>query len=480
MTLNTVPVIGLGIFLYVNSVFAATHSLKYFYTGTSGASEFPEFISLGMVDDKQTDYYDSNIKKVIPRQEWMVKSVDSDYWDRETQISVGDEQNFKAGTATLNKRFNQTGGIHTWQMMYGCELDDDGTTRGFHQFGYDGDDYVSFDKQTLTWTAASPRGETTKIRWDPDTAWNLQTKGYLEGTCIEWLKKYVVYGAATLERKVHPKVFLTHKRTDSGMEATCHVTGFFPRDIEVIWQNGGPRDLDVESGEVLPNEDGTYQVKKTLKLRIKPEELKKGNYSCCVLHSSLAGNIKIELDPAMKNPNDPSGSFPVWIIGFVFGILLAVTTVAGVFIWMKKNNSGGKNPKYIPAETGENSSTDCSNEDISNKHEEMSEDIHPSIHPLSNPLYPNYRDTGVCLSQSQPTQGARQETNPGQCASPPQSEDIHPSIIQPAISKQQGHGGLLEPIPANTGHKAENKPQAGHQPTAESEDIAGVKKNCIS
>uniref|UniRef100_A0A8C4TLV9 Class I histocompatibility antigen, F10 alpha chain-like n=1 Tax=Erpetoichthys calabaricus TaxID=27687 RepID=A0A8C4TLV9_ERPCA len=174
--------------------------------------------------------------------------------------------------------------IHTWQMMYGCELDDDGTTRGFHQFGYDGDDYVSFDKQTLTWTAANPRGETTKMRWDPNKALNLQTKGYLEGTCIEWLKKYVVYGAATLERKVHPEVFLTHKRTDSGMEATCYVTGFFPRDIEVMWQNGGARDLDIESGEVLPNEDGTYQVKKTLKLKKKPEELKKGDYSCRVAH----------------------------------------------------------------------------------------------------------------------------------------------------------------------------------------------------
>ncbi|KAG2469368.1 PSB7 protein, partial [Polypterus senegalus] len=64
---------------------------------------------------------------------------------------------------------------------------------------------------------------------------------------------------------INPEVFLTHKRTDSGMEATCYVTGFFPRDIEVIWHNGGDDDLDFESGEVLPNEDGTYQAKKDIK-----------------------------------------------------------------------------------------------------------------------------------------------------------------------------------------------------------------------
>uniref|UniRef100_A0A8C4RR01 Si:ch211-27e6.1 n=1 Tax=Erpetoichthys calabaricus TaxID=27687 RepID=A0A8C4RR01_ERPCA len=39
---------------------------------------------------------------------------------------------------------------------------------------------------------------------------------------------------------------------------------------------------------------------------------------------------------------------------------------------------------------------------------------------------------------------------------------IHPSIIQPAISYP---GGLPEPIPANTGRKAGDKPRAGHQPT---------------
>uniref|UniRef100_A0A8C4XDP4 Uncharacterized protein n=1 Tax=Erpetoichthys calabaricus TaxID=27687 RepID=A0A8C4XDP4_ERPCA len=38
----------------------------------------------------------------------------------------------------------------------------------------------------------------------------------------------------------------------------------------------------------------------------------------------------------------------------------------------------------------------------------------PSIHPLANQLYPNYRVTGVCWSQSRPTQGTRQETNCGQ------------------------------------------------------------------
>ncbi|KAG2469365.1 HA1F protein, partial [Polypterus senegalus] len=254
-----------------------THSLKYFYTGASEDGNFPGFIAVGIIDDEQIGYYDSNIKRYISKQNWMEENMDASYWEGETQKRSGWDQITKVNIDILTKRFNQTGGIHTLQLMYGCELDDDNTIRGFLQYGYDGDDYVSFDKETLTWTAANQRGLTSKIRLDPNIANSQQNKGYLEGTCIEWLKKYVGHGAETLNRKVEPEAFLTHKITQFGREVTCHIAGFFPRAIEVVWQNGGPRDLDVESGEVLPNEDGTFQVKKTLKLTKKPEEIKKQN-----------------------------------------------------------------------------------------------------------------------------------------------------------------------------------------------------------
>ncbi|XP_028657291.1 H-2 class I histocompatibility antigen, Q9 alpha chain-like [Erpetoichthys calabaricus] len=354
----------LGILNFSISVFAATHSLKYFYTGTSGANGFPEFITVGMIDEEQFTYYDNFIKRETPRQSWVMDAVDPDYWDRNTQICVGAEQQFKVNVDTLNKRFNQTGGIHTLQNMYGCELDDDGTTRGFDQYGYDGDDYLSFDKQTLTWIAASQRALTSKGIRDAEMANNQYLKGYYEGTCIEWLKKYVEYGSNILKRKVQPEGFLTHKITQFGTEVTCHVTGFFPRAIEVVWHNGGPRDLDIESGEVLPNEDGTFQVKKTLKLTKKPKDIKKDDYTCRVAHSSLPDDKIFRYDPAMRNPNEPNGngSFPIWIIVVVVGILLAAALGVGLFIWKKKSSSGDKNPKYIQTSTGENSSTGSSNE----------------------------------------------------------------------------------------------------------------------
>lgn len=77
-------------------------------------------------------------------------------------------------------------------------------------------------------------------------------------------------------------------------EVTCHVTGFYPRDVDVTWVRDRQDTLEegVWVGEVLPNNDGTYQVRKTL--TVSPEEQKKHRYTCQVDHASLKEKIEKE------------------------------------------------------------------------------------------------------------------------------------------------------------------------------------------
>nr|AAB30802.1 putative major histocompatibility complex [Squalus acanthias=dogfish, Peptide, 63 aa] [Squalus acanthias] len=63
----------------------------------------------------------------------------------------------------------------------------------------------------------------------------------------------------------------------------CGVTGFYPRFIEVVWQRNEDFVSDVESPGLLPNHDGTYQIKKTLILAAEDE----AEYLCHVDHSCL-------------------------------------------------------------------------------------------------------------------------------------------------------------------------------------------------
>uniref|UniRef100_A0A8B9S772 MHC class I-like antigen recognition-like domain-containing protein n=1 Tax=Apteryx owenii TaxID=8824 RepID=A0A8B9S772_APTOW len=142
-----------------------------------------------------------NEQRVEPRAAWMKANLDQQYWDGQTQIAQGDQQTFRVGLDTLQKRYNQSGGYHTWQSMYGCDLLEDGGIRGFQQYAYDGRDFLAFDKDTLTFTAADSAAEITKKKWEADEAIAEDWKHYLENTCIEWLQKYVKYGKATLERR---------------------------------------------------------------------------------------------------------------------------------------------------------------------------------------------------------------------------------------------------------------------------------------
>uniref|UniRef100_A0A674A1Y1 Major histocompatibility complex class I UBA n=1 Tax=Salmo trutta TaxID=8032 RepID=A0A674A1Y1_SALTR len=186
---------------YRENVNLLTHSMKYFYTASSEVSNFPEFVVVGMVDGVQMVHYDSNSQRTVPKQDWVNKAADPQYWERNTGYFMNSQQIFKVDINTLKQRFNQSGGVHALQRMYGCEMDDDGVTRGYFQYGYDGADFLSLDKSTRTWTAANQKAVITKLKWDA-TGDNANIfKNYLENTCIEWLKKYVNYGKDTLERK---------------------------------------------------------------------------------------------------------------------------------------------------------------------------------------------------------------------------------------------------------------------------------------
>uniref|UniRef100_A0A8C5FJ92 MHC class I-like antigen recognition-like domain-containing protein n=1 Tax=Gadus morhua TaxID=8049 RepID=A0A8C5FJ92_GADMO len=164
---------------------AVLHSLHYFYTGSFGLTTFPEFVAVGMVDGVQIDYYDSITQKKVLKQDWMEQLTrdNPDYLEEQTGIRKGYQQVFKANIGIVKQR------AHINQKMYGCEWDDDDdSTDGYEQFGYDGEDFLSLDLKTLTWVAPVQEAVTTKQRWNRNKE------------CVDWLKKYLAYGKSTLQR----------------------------------------------------------------------------------------------------------------------------------------------------------------------------------------------------------------------------------------------------------------------------------------
>uniref|UniRef100_A0A8C5AVW2 Ig-like domain-containing protein n=1 Tax=Gadus morhua TaxID=8049 RepID=A0A8C5AVW2_GADMO len=266
------------------------HSMQYFLTGSSGLTTFPEFVAVGMMDGVQFNYYDSNTQRIVLKQDWMERHTrdHSNYLERYTGIILGSQQTFKANIVNLKKNFNQKGGIHIYQWMCGCEWDDeDGTTDGYRQYGYDGEDYISWDMKTLTWVAAVPQAVSDTQRWNEDKADLQYQKYFYNKECVGGLKALLFYGKSTLQR--------TGRRCPPS-PVVCHATGFYPDRVVVFWRRDGQElHEQVDPGEVLPNHDGTFQVSVDLNLKAVPQE-DWGRYECVVQLRGIE-EISTPLDP---------------------------------------------------------------------------------------------------------------------------------------------------------------------------------------
>ncbi|XP_058231127.1 BOLA class I histocompatibility antigen, alpha chain BL3-7-like isoform X4 [Hemibagrus wyckioides] len=319
---------------------AVTHSLQYFYTAVTPGINFPEFTALGQVDGEQFGCYDSKRREVI-KTEW-IHADDPDHWNRITRTAQLHQEFCKVNVATTMQRFNQTGGVHTLQVMFGCELHDDGTVRGYNQHGYDGEDFISFDLKTLTWIAPTPQALITKNKRDNDHANNNEWKSFLEKECIDWLKMYMSFGRETLERGDPPTASVIQKHSPSP-EVVCHATGFFPKEVMISWRKDGEDvNEDVELRETLPNQDGSFQKRSILK--VPAEHLQKHTYTCVIQHSSLKEELVLEVPKG-------GGLMPI-IVGVLVALIVLVAVVAGIMVWKKKNSGF----KRAPSSEGDSSS----------------------------------------------------------------------------------------------------------------------------
>ncbi|MCP6606112.1 HLA class I histocompatibility antigen alpha chain family protein, partial [Klebsiella pneumoniae] len=96
-------------------------------------------------------------------------------------------------------------GSHTIQRMYGCDLGSDGSLlRGYEQHAYDGRDYIALNEDLKTWTAADSAARITRNKWDRAGVAE-RHKAYLEGECVEGLRRYLELGKETLLRSDPPK-----------------------------------------------------------------------------------------------------------------------------------------------------------------------------------------------------------------------------------------------------------------------------------
>uniref|UniRef100_A0A2K6DDM9 Ig-like domain-containing protein n=1 Tax=Macaca nemestrina TaxID=9545 RepID=A0A2K6DDM9_MACNE len=329
--------------LALTETWAGSHSMRYFSAAVSrpGRGE-PRYLEVGYVDDTQFVRFDSDAAspRMEPRAPW-VEQEGPEYWEEETRRAKANAQTFRVGLGILRGYYNQSeAGSHTYQWMYGCDVGPDGRRlRGYDQFAYDGKDYIALNQDLRSWTAADVAAQNTQRKWEAAGEAE-QRRAYLEGTCLEWLRRYLENGKETLQRAKRPKTHVTHHPV-SDHEATlrCWALGFYPAEITLTWQRDGEdQTQDTELVETRPGGDGTFQKWGAVVVPSGEEQ----RYTCHVQHQGLPEPLTLRWEPSSQST--------IPIVGIVgLAVLAVVVTGAVVTAVMWRRKSSGREGGKVPA-----------------------------------------------------------------------------------------------------------------------------------
>uniref|UniRef100_A0A670ZRI1 Ig-like domain-containing protein n=1 Tax=Pseudonaja textilis TaxID=8673 RepID=A0A670ZRI1_PSETE len=237
-----------------------SHSLKFTsFTISEPSQGLPHFVMLVDVDDHVLLHYDRETGKMQPRVSWIekLKEDDPEFWDKVFKEAHED-------TSNHNPSFLSD--LHVVQVILSCDLQGDGSKRGFVQVAYNG--------ESMTPPSTMDKSEMEE--------------------CIALLEKFLSYGNETLLRTDPPVVTVTRRVEAEDEKEThiCRVHGFYPRVVNASWMRDGEVWLqDTLHGSVAPNADATYHY--WLSIQIDPKE--RGRYKCHVEHDGLQEPLDVAL-----------------------------------------------------------------------------------------------------------------------------------------------------------------------------------------
>ncbi|KAI1892975.1 hypothetical protein AGOR_G00139030 [Albula goreensis] len=333
------------------AVHTVSHSLWGFATLIYGETQFPEFSGVLMVDDVPVLYYDSNNRKVISRLQQNSEGRDDDSIHKDVQFVTETAcTSMKIRSYQVKSLNNHTEGVHVYQRLVGCVLDNDKDSKTMERDAYDGVEARSYNMWNYTFNPLWPvlmfsQGQIESIL--------LEYTSIYQPICTRTLKHYLKKVKNVVLRKERPRVRLLHNtHTETGeVRVSCLATGFYPRHINLtMLRDGHPiPEEELILGDLLPNGDGTYQLKRTLS--VGAEELReRHHYTCSVTHLTLDNKLDISWEPG-SGPN-----VPVLITVVTVVVLALVLFAMTAFIICKRTFRGSQTslkPVYTAANVSE-------------------------------------------------------------------------------------------------------------------------------
>uniref|UniRef100_A0A3P9DDC4 Ig-like domain-containing protein n=1 Tax=Maylandia zebra TaxID=106582 RepID=A0A3P9DDC4_9CICH len=320
--------------LFTNIIYfcpTVSNILKYFVTGCSGHPNISEYMYVGVLDGIEVVYCDASKKILEPRQDWVKKLFD----DKPDILEWFTQDCFEVRVilytsliSDLNQHLNQSGGVHILQCIIGNEWNkNSGEVTSFLHLGYDREGIFDFNLNTKTWIPLKPEFYSAKQMMGGDRITYAET--LLRDVIPNTLKLLLDYGSSALNKTVLPSVSLLQKTPSSPV--TCHATGFYPDKAMMFWKKDGVEIHEgVDLGDILPNNDWTFQMSADLNVSsVTPEDWSRYD---CVFQLSGVENI-IQLDKTVTRTNQAERTVIATVVVLLIFILIAAV---GFAVYKKK------------------------------------------------------------------------------------------------------------------------------------------------
>ncbi|XP_043084439.1 major histocompatibility complex class I-related gene protein-like [Puntigrus tetrazona] len=313
-------------------VFAGSHNLTGLATYIREERAFSATV---MLDDITVAYYNSGKKIYVARG----NDTNEDDVIDPRDLKVLSEYvlaHFEERSNRL-RPVNATESLVVYQMMAVCTQSDNKHQQLFSKTAYRGStvDERCFIDGDLNYQLFSNYTEEQII---PNLSrYKLRVEKLYYPVCITTLKNYLKKRETQLNRKEKPRVRLIRKAiSDSGgSRVSCLATGFYPRHINLtLFRDQQPvADHEITGGDLLPNDDGTYQMRKSLEI----SAADKHKYTCSVTHLSLDNKLDVTLE------SEPGVAFKSAILSVLIFLSLVLVCGTGLIIYKCRKRQTASN-----------------------------------------------------------------------------------------------------------------------------------------
>ncbi|XP_046284837.2 antigen-presenting glycoprotein CD1d [Marmota monax] len=217
------------------------------------------------------------------------------------------------------------------QLSGGCEVHPGNVSEHFLHVAYQGEYILSF--QGTAWEPApqGPQRVDLVIKvLNQDKGTKETVQWLLNDICPQFVNGLLETGKSELEKQVKPEAWLSSGPSPGPgrLLPVCHMSGFYPKPVWVMWMQGEQEQQGTQRGDILPNGDETWHLRATLD--VAAGEL--AGLACRVKHSSLGGQ---DLVLHWDGTHTSVGLVLLVVTCLVFLFML----ILGLTFWIRKRSS---------------------------------------------------------------------------------------------------------------------------------------------